>query len=77
MINVEDAIKAINPLAEFSCTPADSVSNITWLNGTTPISNEDILAKQAELQVLNNMLEIEKKNIQLGKTNSITFIIMV
>ena len=50
MINVEDAIKAINPLAEFACSPADSTSGITWLNGTTPISNETILAKKAELQ---------------------------
>ena len=56
MINVEDAIKAINPLAEFSCSPADSVSNITWLNETTPISNEDILAKKAELQVAYDAL---------------------
>ena len=50
MITIEYAIKAINPLAEFACSPADSTSGITWLNGTTPITNETILAKQAELQ---------------------------
>jgi len=50
MITIEYAIKAINPLAEFACSPADSTSGITWLNGTTPITNETILAKQTELQ---------------------------
>jgi hypothetical protein len=50
MITIEDAIKAINPEAEFSCSPSNSTTGITWLHGTTPISNEDILAKKAELQ---------------------------
>ena len=50
MINVITAIKAINPSAECSINSED-VEQITWLNGTTPISSEDILAKQAELQV--------------------------
>jgi hypothetical protein len=50
MITIEDAIKAINPEAEFSCMPADSTTGITWLKDTPVISNEDILAKQAELK---------------------------
>ena len=57
MITIEYAIKAINPLAEFACSPADSTSGITWLNGTTPITNETILAKQAELQADYEALE--------------------
>ena len=43
------AIKSINPIAECTFT-GDDLDNIQWLNGTTPISKADILAKQAELQ---------------------------
>ena len=38
---IEKAIKKINPNAEFSIE-ADDVNQITWLNGTTPISVADI-----------------------------------
>ena len=38
---IEKAIKKINPNAEFSIE-ADDVNQITWLNGTTQISVEDI-----------------------------------
>jgi len=40
---IEKAIKKINPNAEFSIN-ADDYNQITWLNGTTPISKEDIEA---------------------------------
>jgi len=49
---VTDIIKsilAINPNAEVSIN-ADDVKQITWHNGTTPIAEADILAKQKELQ---------------------------
>ena len=49
MINVTSAILAINPKAEVSVLEND-VKQITWHNGTTPIAEEDILAKQKELQ---------------------------
>jgi len=49
MITIEDAIKAINPEAEFSCSPADSTAGITWLVGS-PIDIETIEAKKIELQ---------------------------
>jgi hypothetical protein len=49
MINITSAILAINPYAEVSIN-ADDVKQITWHNGTTPIAEADILAKQAELQ---------------------------
>ena len=49
MASIIDAIIAINPSAKVSLADED-VSQITWLDGTSPISNEDILAKQAELQ---------------------------
>ncbi len=46
---IEKAIKKINPNAEFSIN-ADDINQITWLNGTTPISNADIEAKMVEVQ---------------------------
>ena len=49
MINITSAILAINPKAEVSVLEND-VKQITWHNGTTPIAEADILAKQAELQ---------------------------
>ena len=45
---IEKAIRKINSNAEFSIE-ADDVNQITWLNGTTPISVADIEAKIAEL----------------------------
>jgi hypothetical protein len=50
MITIEEAIKAINPDASFTSTPADDADGITWLAGTTPISKEDLETKKAELQ---------------------------
>ena len=49
MITLGKAILAINPNAQYTYTEED-VNSIVWENGTTPISNDDIVAKQAELQ---------------------------
>ena len=49
MTDIAQAIKAINPNAQFSVN-AEDYEQITWLNGTTPISEADIKAKQTELQ---------------------------
>ena len=49
MISIINAILAINLKAEASVT-ADDVKQIKWHNGTTPIAEADILAKQKELQ---------------------------
>ena len=46
MISIADAISAINPNAVFSTRD----NEITWLDGTTPISDEDIQAKKLELE---------------------------
>ena len=46
---IEDAVNAISPTTEFSCSPADSTTGITWLSGS-PISAEDLEAKKIELQ---------------------------
>ena len=50
-INIEEAVLAINPEAEFSCSPADNIyEHIIWSEGTTPIAKAEVEAKQAELQ---------------------------
>ena len=49
MITLMRAIKSINPIAQCTFTD-DDLDSIQWLNGTTPISKADILAKQNELQ---------------------------
>ena len=48
-IDVTDAIFKINPNAEFVIRE-NNVNQITWLNGTTPISKADIEAKMVEVQ---------------------------
>ena len=49
MTTIAKAIKAINPSAEFQYKEED-FSTIEWMNGTTPISKEDVEAKLSELQ---------------------------
>jgi hypothetical protein len=49
MTDIIKSIKAINPDAQCSVN-ADDINQITWLNDTPVISNEDILAKQVELK---------------------------
>ena len=49
MTDIIKAIKAINPNAEVSVN-AEDFEQITWQNGTTPISKADIEAKMVELQ---------------------------
>ena len=56
MTDIIQSILAINPDAQVSIN-AEDINQITWLNGTTPISNEDILAKQAELKAEYDALE--------------------
>ena len=48
-MDIAKAIKAINPSAQFKYSSED-FSTLTWLNGTTPISQSDIEAKQVELR---------------------------
>jgi len=58
MTDIIKAILKINPKAQVSVN-AEDYNQITWLNGTTPISVEDIKAKQAELKA-----EYEAKQYQ-------------
>tara|TARA_R100001480_G_scaffold127948_1_gene125637 strand:+ start:176 stop:475 length:300 start_codon:yes stop_codon:yes gene_type:complete len=49
MTSIIQSILAINPNAQVT-VDEDDVKQIKWHNGTTPISEKDILAKQKELQ---------------------------
>ena len=49
MTDIISSILAINPKAEVTVR-AEDIKQITWHNGTTPISEADIIAKQKELQ---------------------------
>ena len=49
MIGLAQAILSINPNASVVIEDED-VKKITWHDGTTPIAEADILAKQKELQ---------------------------
>ena len=64
MNNINRAIKKINPNAEF-CIGGNSLDNITWLNGTTPISKADIEAQfpAVELDIAMADLRIKRNNL--------------
>ena len=48
-ILISEAIGKINPEAKVAVSDED-IDRIDWIDGTVPISKEDILAKQTELQ---------------------------
>ncbi len=51
MIKVTEAIKTINPNAQYTITGSDlETCTIEWHNGTTPIPKADIEAKMVEVQ---------------------------
>jgi len=52
MANYHIAIKEINPNASFYIVGdgEESLDNIEWLDGTTPIAKADIIAKEAEIK---------------------------
>ena len=68
-MDIAKAIKAINPSAEFKYSNED-FSTLEWLNGTTPILQADIEAKQTELQADFDALEW-KRNRQAEYPNAI------
>ena len=74
---IEKAILKINPNAEFTIN-ADDYNQITWKNGTTPISKEDIEAmiptveqeiKDAETKKINDKATAKSKLKALGLTD--------
>ena len=61
IINIEEAVLAINPDAAFSCIPADNkYESIIWRNGTSPISKEDVEAKMVELEEAKTNAEAQE-----------------
>ena len=63
MTDIISAIIAINPKAEVSVNGED-YNQITWHNDTTPISEADIKAKQAELQTAYDNKEYQRKRAE-------------
>ena len=54
---LNNAIRAINPDAEYQAT---SIDDIIWMNGTSPISKSDIETKIDDIKV-NGTVEEQKK----------------
>jgi hypothetical protein len=59
-----EAIKKINPNAEVSVN-ADDINQITWHNGTTPISKEDIEAQFPAVELEMAMADLRQKRNRL------------
>ena len=61
---IEKAIFKINPNAEFSIN-ADDIDQITWLNGTAPISKSDIQAQLSavEFDTAMELLRIKRNKL--------------
>ena len=62
---IEKAILKINSSAEFTIN-ADDINQITWLNGTTPISKEDI---EAMIPTVKDEIKQEKENAIIKKAS--------
>ena len=58
-MNILKAIQKINPNAEVTIG-GNSLDDITWHNGTTPISKADIEAKIVELQAEYDALQYQR-----------------
>jgi|TARA_R100000655_G_scaffold12123_1_gene28257 hypothetical protein len=60
---IVEAVKLINPDAQFSVTDED-INKIEWHNGTTPITKADIEARLIEA---DNLIEAEINKKASGK----------
>ena len=65
MIDILDAIKAINPNANVIIENED-FEKITWLDNTTPISKANIQAKMTELETAKTNEETAKENAKVS-----------
>jgi len=63
-IDVTDAIFKINPNAEFVIRE-NNINQITWLNGTTPISKADIEAQFTAVEFDTAMEDLRTKRNRL------------
>jgi hypothetical protein len=75
-MSIAKAIKKINPNADFTVN-AEDYNQITWLNGTTPISKSEIEAmiptvkaetEQEKQDEINKKATAKQKLIDLGLT---------
>jgi len=64
---IVEAILAINPDAKVRLKN-DDINTIEWLDGTTPISNSDILSKETELKNNYAAKEYQRKREKLYPT---------
>ena len=72
-IGICETIISLNPTAQVSCSDND-VNRIEWLANTPVIANDIILAKQAELQALEDnrlVLEQQRKQSAISKLKAI------
>jgi hypothetical protein len=69
-IGICDAILALNPTAQVSCSDED-VNRIEWLENTPVIANNIILAKQIELQEIEDNKEIIKEQNKQSALNKL------
>lgn len=67
---IEKAIKKINPNAEFTIN-ADDINQITWLNGTTPISLADIQAQIPIVEAEIEQAKIDKEEAEQSAINKL------
>ena len=67
-IGICDAILALNPTAQVSCSDED-INRIEWLENTPVISNDIILAKQIELQNIEDNRIIQQ---EINKQSALT-----
>jgi hypothetical protein len=70
-IGICETILALNPTAQVSCIN-DDVNKIIWLKNTPVISNEIILAKQLELQEIEDNKEIIKEQNKQSALNKLS-----
>ena len=63
MTSIIKSIRAINPNANV-VVKGEDISQIEWHNGTTPIAEADILAKQAELQTAYDNKEYQRNRAE-------------
>ena len=63
MANYHIAIQEINPNAQFQISGdgEESLDNINWVNGTTPIAKADIIAKEALINARDAHLRPREK----------------
>jgi hypothetical protein len=69
MTDIIKAILKINPNANVSVN-AEDINQITWLNGTTPISKEDIEAQFPAVELEMAIADLrQKRNALLSATD--------